>query len=185
MDDTELIAEVRRGDRKAVRELYDRHAARIWAVVRRVVGDEALAEDCAQEAWIRIYRALQGFRGDAKFSTWSHRIAVNAAIEGLRRHGRRGGREEPLDRLPPVGARDDPTILGIALERAVEALPDGMREVLVLHDVEGYTHVEIGEALDIAAGTSRSQLFKARARLREMMRSESSTERSEGATCRT
>lgn len=185
MDDTELVARVLRGNRRAVRELYDRHASRIWAVVRRVVADESLAEDCAQEAWMRIYRALPGFRGDARFSSWSHRIAVNCAIEGLRRQGRRGGREEPIDRIPSIGTSDGSAVLRIALERAIDRLPDGMREVLVLHDVEGYTHVEIGEALGIAAGTSRSQLFKARARLRETMRAESNTERSEGSTCRT
>jgi len=186
MDDIELITKARRGEPDAARALYDRHASRVWAVIRRMIGDRALAEECAQEAWLRIYRALPGFRGDARFSSWAHRIAVHCAIEGLRRRGRTQGRERPLEAGPAASSRAAPVVLRIALERAIDALPEGMREVLVLHDVEGYSHVEIGEALGIAAGTSRSQLYKARARVREALRADSRTiDRSEGSRCPT
>ncbi|MFW6078701.1 MAG: RNA polymerase sigma factor, partial [Gemmatimonadota bacterium] len=172
--ETELIRRAREGDRQAIRTLYERHAARVYAVVRRFAADDALAEDWAQEAWIRAIRALPRFRGDARFSTWLHRIAVNTALQGQRRRRSRQGREEPIPASLPAAASsstDDPKVLlRLRLERALERLPEGMRKVLVLHDVEGYTHEEIGEMLGVATGTSKSQLFKARARMRELLR---------------
>ncbi len=169
MTDTECIARARHGDGAAMRELYARYAPRVYAVVRRLAGDDALAEDYAQEAWVRAFRALPSFRGEAAFSTWLHRIAVNSALHGQRWRTRRTGNEIPLPvALSDRGASDRP-VLRIALERALQRLPAGMRQVLVLHDVEGYTHDEIGEALGITPGTSKSQLFKARAKMREML----------------
>ena len=149
--------------------LYRRYAPRVYAVVRRFAGDDALAEDWAQEAWIRAFRALPRFRGDSSFSTWLHRVAVNSALQGRRSRNRHDSRETALP-LVLEGGTSDPTVLRISLERAVEQLPDGMRRVLILHDVEGFTHDEIGEMLGVAAGTSKSQLFKARAKMREMLR---------------
>jgi RNA polymerase sigma-70 factor, ECF subfamily len=169
VDEAQLIQQAGRGEAAAIRTLYQTHADRVWAVVRRLAADDALAEDWAQEAWIRVFRALPGFRGEARLSTWIHRIAVNAAVDGQRRRAREGF-TEPLDDESGDAVTAMPEIeLGLALERAVDRLPRGMREVLVLHDVEGYTHEEIGETLGVAAGTSRSQLFKARARLRETL----------------
>lgn len=168
--DQQLIARAKQGDAAAIRSLYDRHAARVYSVVRRFAGDDALAEDWAQEAWIRAIRALPDFRGDARFSTWLHRIAVNSALQGRRRRKRHRGRERPLPESPTFPAEDRPrTLLRLRLERALDRVPDGMRRVLVLHDIEGYTHREIGELLGIATGTSKSQLFKARARMRELL----------------
>lgn len=149
--------------------LYHRYAPRVYAVVRRFAGDDAQADDWSQEAWIRAFRALPGFRGDAAFSTWLHRVAVNSALQGRRRTNRHDSRETTLPVSIP-GGRPDPAVLRIALERAVARLPEGMRQVLLLHDVEGFTHDEIGEMLGIAAGTSKSQLFKARAKMRDMLR---------------
>jgi RNA polymerase sigma-70 factor, ECF subfamily len=171
MTEQELLQQAREGDEGAMRTLYNRYAPRVYAVVRRIAGDDGLADDWAQEAWIRAFRALPGFRGDAAFSTWLHRVAVNSALQGKRSRSRHDAREEPLpDTLPgPDGGRD-PTVLRIALERALDRLPDGMRQVLVLHDVEGFTHDEIGEMLGIAAGTSKSQLSKARAKMRVQLR---------------
>ena len=171
--ETELIERAKRGDRSAIRALYDRHAERVYAVVRRFAGDDALAEDWAQEAWIRAIRALPDFRGDARFSTWMHRVAVNTALQGQRRRKSRSGREQPMPAsLPARGTKEPNVLLRMRLERALERLPDGMRRVLVLHDIEGYTHEEVGELLGVAAGTSKSQLHKARARMRELLRSQ-------------
>jgi RNA polymerase sigma-70 factor, ECF subfamily len=171
MTDNELVRRAIQGEETALRTLYSRYAPRVYAVVRRVAGDDALAEDWAQEAWIRVFRALPRFRGDSAFSTWLHRVAVNSALQGRRSRARHDEREVPL--LPAHPARgSDPTVLRITLERAMARLPDGMRRVLVLHDVEGFTHDEIGTALGISPGTSKSQLFKARAKMREMLRSD-------------
>jgi RNA polymerase sigma-70 factor (ECF subfamily) len=171
MDDADLIKQARQGDGGAVRELYQRHAGRVYAVVKRLAGhDDALAEDWAQEAWVRAIRALPTFRGDARFSTWLHRIAVNSALHGRRSRLRKAGRETAMvDDTFSVRAVAETSVLKLKLERAMERLPEGMRKVLVLHDVEGYTHEEIGEMLGVNPGTCKSQLFKARARMRRLL----------------
>jgi RNA polymerase sigma-70 factor, ECF subfamily len=168
MTEHELIRKAQRGEEAALHALYRRYAPRVYAVVRRIAGDDALADDWSQEAWIRVFRSLAEFRGEAAFSTWVHRVAVNSALQGLRTRSRHADRETELtvDRASPP---PEPAVLRLSLERAVGRLPDGMRQVLVLHDVEGFTHEEIGEMLGIAAGTSKSQLFKARAKMREML----------------
>jgi RNA polymerase sigma-70 factor (ECF subfamily) len=178
MTDQECIERAQNGDQRAIRELYDRHAARVYAVVRRLAGDDALAEDWAQEAWVRAIRALPRFRGDARFSTWIHRIAVNSALHGKRWRERRTSKEialpvAPLEPLEDHATRTDEPMLRLTLQRALDRLPDGMRQIVVLHDVQGFTHDEIGTMLGIAAGTSKSQLFKARAHLRRILRPES------------
>jgi RNA polymerase sigma-70 factor, ECF subfamily len=166
MNETDCIRRAQGGDAAAIRELYTRYAPRVHAVVRRLAGDDALAEDWAQEAWVRAFRALPGFRGDARFSTWLHRIAVNSALHGRRGRDRRAGREVALTPGTERTTSAEPVVLRLRLQRALDQLPEGMRQIVVLHDVEGYTHEEIGELLGIAPGTSKSQLFKARARLR-------------------
>ena len=170
MNETDWVRRARDGDGDAIRELHRRYAPRVFAVVRRLAGDDALAEDWAQEAWIRAIRALPSFRGDARFSTWLHRIAVNSALHGRRWRERRASNEVPLAPSLEVRERTDQAVLRVTLERALDGLPHGMRQVLVLHDVEGYTHEEIAKTLGITAGTSKSQLFKARARMRRMLR---------------
>ncbi len=169
MTETQLIQSAKQGDGGAIQALYRLYSRRVYAVVRRLAGEDALAEDWAQETWIRAVRALPTFRGEARFSTWLHRIAVNTALHARRSRERRAGKEEPLgDEFATRPAGGD-ALLRLRLERAIERLPEGMRRVLVLHDVEGYTHEEIGEMLGIAAGTCKSQLFKARARMRVML----------------
>jgi RNA polymerase sigma-70 factor (ECF subfamily) len=168
--DTELIERAKGGDGSAIRSLYDRYASRVYSVTRRLAGDDALAEDWAQEAWLRAIRALPTFRGEAAFGTWLHRIAINSALMGRRARLRLVEREAPLPEALPGASRNGDVLLKARLERAIALLPDGMRAVLVLHDVEGYTHEEIGLELGIAPGTSKSQLFKARARMRELLR---------------
>lgn len=176
MTEAELIRSAREGDASAMRALYDRHAPRVFAVVRRIAGDEAAARDCAQEAWISAIEALPSFRGDARFSTWLHRIAVNEALQFVRKSKRRRDRREPMPSTIPVDPEPSDVLLERRLERALDHLPDGMREVLTLHDVEGYTHREIGEMLGIAKGTSKSQLYKARAKMREILGTRDSSE---------
>jgi RNA polymerase sigma-70 factor, ECF subfamily len=184
MDDTQLIELARSGDGAAVRELYERHSRRVFAVVKRLAGhDDQLAEDWAQEAWVRAIRALPGFRGEARFTTWLHRIAVNSALHGRRSRMRKAGREAPMDDVHPVRPAAETSVLRMKLERAMEKLPDGMRRVLVLHDVEGYTHEEIGEMLGVTPGTCKSQLFKARARMRRLLTPAEEPAEEEMAAC--
>jgi RNA polymerase sigma-70 factor (ECF subfamily) len=169
MSETELILRAQQGDGVAIEALYRRHADRVYTVVRRVAGDDALAEDWAQEAWMRAIRALPSFRGQSLFSTWLHRIAVNCALYGRRGRERLRTREMELPDSLESASREDRPLLRMRLQDAIDRLPDGMRRVLVLHDVEGYTHEEIGEMLGVASGTCKSQLFKARAKMRSML----------------
>ena len=165
----QVIRLASQGEARAIRSLYDRYSPRVYAVVRRIAGDDDLAQDYAQEAWIRAIRALPTFRGDARFSTWLHRIAVNAALQALRKSETRDKREGPEPEQVPVAPVHEDWLLQKRLERALDGLPEGMRRVIILHDVEGYTHEEIGDVLGVTAGTSKSQLFKARAKMRVML----------------
>ena len=173
--DPELLELASEGDARAIRTLYDRFAPRVYAVVRRIAGDDDVAQDYAQEAWIRAIRALPTFRGDARFSTWLHRIAVNAALQAVRKSRTRLKRELPTtveeghDHDLAVPPKHGDAFLQRRLAGALDELPEGMRRVLILHDVEGYTHEEIGEVLGVTSGTSKSQLSKARAKMREML----------------
>ncbi|MEX2465384.1 MAG: RNA polymerase sigma factor [Gemmatimonadota bacterium] len=172
--DKHLLARASEGDPRAIRTLYDRFSPRVYAVVRRIAGDDDLAQDYAQEAWIRAIRALPTFRGDARFSTWLHRIAVNAALQAVRKAETRRKREAPavddmMNTDVAVAPSHGDAFLQQRLSKALDELPDGMRRVLILHDVEGYTHEEIGDVLGVTAGTSKSQLSKARAKMREML----------------
>ncbi len=118
---------------------------------------------------MRAIRALPTFRGEARFGTWLHRIAVNAALQAIRKEKSRTQREAPMPEDIGVAPDLGDPLLARKLEAALDELPPGMREVLILHDVEGYTHAEVGEALGVTAGTSKSQLFKARARMRRLL----------------
>lgn len=161
-------AVVRDGDEVAFRELYRRHTPRLYPLVLRMVGGEEMdAQDVVQEAWIRAVAGMRRFRGDSKFGTWLTAIGLNAARDHLRRRGRWGPTEDVTEMevaVPPAphGQRVD-------LERAIAMLPPGCRTVLVLHDVEGYTHEEIARRLGIAVGTSKSQLFAARRAARTLL----------------
>jgi RNA polymerase sigma-70 factor (ECF subfamily) len=170
MSDHELIESARGGDAAAMRLLYDRHASRVYAVTRRLINDDALAEDCAQETWMRALRALDTFRGGSAFSTWLHRIAINTALAVRRTTRKRTEREASLEDSSLPIAQERSPLLRVRLEHALGSLPDRMRQILVLHDIEGFTHQQIGEMLGIEAGTSKSQLFRARAKMREKLR---------------
>lgn len=169
MDERDLIASAKAGDRWAMGELYELHARRVFTVIRRLVGDEHLAEDLSQEAWIRAFEKLHLFRGDAAFGTWLYRLATNVALNRLRRSARRRPVESAAE-LPRVSrAQDEVIVTRQVLNQALDQLPPGYRKVLVLHDVEGWTHRDIAESLGCSTGTSKSQLHKARARMRKLI----------------
>src|SRR5678815_4782135 len=159
------------GDERALRALWTRHAPHIDLVVRRLVGgDPDLAADIAQEVWIQIFRALPSYRGDSQFSTWAHRIAVNRTLNALRTSRRLANLEtEVTEESASFEPDTDRSFIAQSIEDAAAKLSPGARAVFVLHDVEGYTHEEIAVELGITAGGSKSQLFKARAKLRKLL----------------
>jgi RNA polymerase sigma-70 factor (ECF subfamily) len=158
---------IHRGDEAAFRGLYRLHTPRLYGFTLRLLGDATEAEDVVQETWVRAVRHLGGFRWRSALSTWLLGIGHNLCRERLRSRSRRQEREA----LVPVPAMATaPGGLRVDLERAIARLPDGCRAVLMLHDVEGWTHQEIGHRLGIAAGTSKSQLSEARRRLRSWLK---------------
>jgi RNA polymerase sigma-70 factor (ECF subfamily) len=168
VDESLLIARVRAGDSAAERVLYDAHVDRVYRLAFRLAGDDALAQDFTQEAFIRAFDRLGSFRGDAAFSTWLHTITTTVVLNGLRKVKRLRQRETDIDDAQAVGVkkRESEPDLKIRLTKAIDELPEGYRTVFVLHDVEGYTHEEIGAALGVETGTSKAQLSRARAKLR-------------------
>jgi RNA polymerase sigma-70 factor, ECF subfamily len=163
------------GDEAAMRALWQRHSPHVDAVVRRLVGNDLdLAADVAQEVWIQIFRALPQYRGDAQFGTWAHRIAVNRTLNALRSSRRLAKFEsdmedEDLMDAATVEPEAERSLLMATVATAAAKLSPGARAVFLLHDVEGYTHEEIAARLGITSGGSKSQLFKARAKLRTLL----------------
>jgi RNA polymerase sigma-70 factor (ECF subfamily) len=167
-DDGELIDACRRGERRAMEALYHRYKRRVFGLVTRIVGSSD-SEEVAQEVFVRIYRGISRFRGDSALGTWIYRLAVNAALSHVTRRPRIADGEEALSRVAaPEAAPIDPG-LSARLERALLQLPAGYRAVLVLHDVNGLSHEECAEILGCRVGTSKSQLHKARARMRDLL----------------
>ena len=171
MDERELIARVRAGDGAAERALYDAHVDRVYRLAYRLAGDDALAREFTQDTFVRAFERLSSFRGEAKLSTWMHAIATSVVLNGLRKVKRLRQRETDLDDATGLsgGRREAEPDLKRRLARAIDDLPEGYRTVFVMHDVEGYTHEEIGDTLGIETGTSKAQLSRARARLRETL----------------
>jgi RNA polymerase sigma-70 factor (ECF subfamily) len=167
----QLIPRALQGDETAMRLLWSRHAPHIDAVVRRLVGpDLDLAADIAQEVWIQIFRALPQYRGDSQFGTWAHRIAVNRTLNALRKTRRLAKIETDVEEDSAIVDPDpDRALVLETIENAARKLSPGARAVFLLHDVEGFTHEEIAERLGITSGGSKSQLFKARAKLRTLL----------------
>ena len=165
-----LIRRAIQGDERALRMLWSQHAPHIDAVVRRLVGDPEQAADIAQDVWMQIFRALPGFRGDAQFGTWAHRIAVNRTLNALRKSRRIAKAETAIEEDTAATEIDDErAFLAASIDQAAARLPAGARMVFMLHDVEGYTHEDIARELGITTGASKSQLFKARAKLRRLL----------------
>jgi len=171
MDEKQTIQRAIQGDEAAMRSLWTRHAPHIDAVVRRLVGNDLdLAADVAQEVWIQIFRALPQYRGDSQFGTWAHRIAVNRTLNALRKTRRLAKIETDVEEdTASVEPDTERSLMMQTIESAATKLSPGARAVFLLHDVEGYTHEEIAERLGITSGGSKSQLFKARAKLRTLL----------------
>jgi RNA polymerase sigma-70 factor (ECF subfamily) len=167
----DVIARAASGDPEAQRALYEAHVDRVYRLAYRLAGDDDLARDFTQDAFIRAFQRLGEFRGDSAFGTWLHTITVSVALNGLRKVKRLRSRETSLEHAEALGTtprRADPD-LKTRLHQAIDNLPTGYRTVFVMHDVEGFTHEEIAQALGVQPGTSKAQLFRARARLREAL----------------
>jgi RNA polymerase sigma-70 factor (ECF subfamily) len=168
-DDAHLIAACRRGEARAMEMLYHQYKRRVFGMAHRIVGSSD-AEEVAQEVFVRVFRGLAAFRGDSALSTWIYRLTVNAALSHLARRGRRHevGDESLVDLpAPPTTERD--SALAARIATALTQLPAGYRAILVLHDVEGLSHEECAAILECRIGTCKSQLHKARARMRELL----------------
>ena len=175
--DRELVQRCRRGELGAFEELYKRYGSRLYTVAYRITGSAADAEDLVQDMFLQVFRRLESFRGEAALGTWLHRLAVNTCLDFVRsKQGRRQrvtDADDDLDALesPAAGPwRAEAALDRMDLERAIAQLPPSYRRAFLLHDVEGLAHHEIGETLGIAEGTSKSLLFKARTRLRDILR---------------
>src|SRR6201994_3714673 len=189
--EAEAIAKAQAGDATSFEILYSLHKRRVYSLCLRMLGNVAEAEDLTQEAFLQLYRKIGTFRGDSAFSTWLHRLSVNVVLMHLRKKGlpevSLEETMEPQQEDGPkkdVGTRDNVlagSIDRVNLERAVESLPPGYRIIFVLHDVEGYEHNEIAEMMGCSIGNSKSQLHKARMKLRDLLKT---TTRAEKATRR-
>jgi len=170
-EDRELVTGVLAGDPSAERRLYDAHVDRVYRLAFRLAGDPDLAQEFTQEAFIRAFDRLDTFRGDARLSTWLCSVATSVVFNGLRKIKRVRQREVDLDAVAPRAdtRREADPDLKERLHAAIEDLPRGYRAVFVMHDVEGYTHEEIGSALGIRPGTSKAQLSRARGKLRQSL----------------
>lgn len=173
--DLELAARCRAGDADAFEELYRQHVRRLFALVLRMTGSADEAEDLLQEVFLQAHRKLSGFRGESALGTWLYRLTMNHCLDHLR--GRQAKMSRATESLDEEGAIEPAapapvvpsTISRIDLERAIEQLPPGSKAVFLLHDVEGFEHQEIAEILGISEGTSKSQVHKARMKLRALL----------------
>ena len=170
MVSSELLTACRRGDRRAFEELVELTHRRVYSLAYRLTGDRVEAEDVAQEAYLRMFRGLAGFREEARFETWMHRIVTNCAISMMKRRGRFGDvlAEEPED-LPVPDTAASIVVERDSLSRAIAVLPPGQRVVLLLKDVYGLSFREIGEEVGIEEGAVKVRLHRARKRLRELL----------------
>jgi RNA polymerase sigma-70 factor (ECF subfamily) len=170
-EDSGLVERAGGGDRAAFEVLYRRHRDRVYGLLWRLAGgDAALAEDLLQEAFVRAWQKLDSFRGESRFSTWLHRLSANVALSDRRIRMKRVQRETVLDEAAErtaMGDRDVRAGQQMDLERAIAALPERARTVLVLYDIEGYSHAEIAELTDMAVGSSKAQLHRERKLIRE------------------
>ncbi len=174
VDESSLVERARAGDAQAFERIYRLHCDRIYALCWRLCGgDEAIAEDLVQEAFVRAWKKLHLFRGESSFGTWMHRLAANVALSDRRIRMRRVAREAPMTEVverTAIGARDVTQGLRSDLEQAIGGLPERARTVLVLYEIEGYQHTEIAEMTGMAVGSSKAQLHRARKLVREAMK---------------
>jgi RNA polymerase sigma-70 factor (ECF subfamily) len=181
LSEAEAIERAKQGDAEAFQVLYDMHKRRVYSLCLRMTANTAEAEDLAQEAFLQLFRKIATFRGESAFSTWLHRLSVNVVLMHLRKKGlpvvsleetTQGGSEEDTPKKD-FGAEDMAlagSIDRLQLQKAVENLPPGYRTIFVLHDVEGYEHNEIAGIVGCSIGNSKSQLHKARMKLRDLLK---------------
>lgn len=184
--EADALTRAQAGDHLAFSQLYALHKRRIYSLCLRMVGNAAEAEDLTQEAFLQLHRKIATFRGDSAFSTWLHRLAINVVLMQLRKKGLTlVSMDEAMEPAPEGGpgrsfGTADLALTGsidrLALERAVADLPAGYRLIFVLHDIEGYEHNEIASMLECSIGNSKSQLHKARLKLREALRTQTRQE---------
>lgn len=168
-DERGLVLAAQRGEREAFSELVRRHQRRAYVVARSIVVNHEDAEDAVQEAFLHAYKAIHRFLPDQAFGAWLHRIVANAALDVTRRRKVRAAEELPETVASPFRDPAESGELRQKLREALMTLPERQRSVIVLHDVEGYKHAEIGKMLDIPEGTARSDLHYARAQLRRIL----------------
>ena len=171
MQERELVKAVLNGDKDAQRRFYDSHVDRVFALTFRMTGNESSARECTQTAFIRIFDKLRGFRGESALATWVHTVAVSVVLQWRRDMARRGLREIPTESIEdfPAAAPERSSLLDESVRRAIDSLSAKYQTIVVMHDIEGYTHEEIGTALGIATGTSKVRLSRARKKLRDML----------------
>lgn len=174
--DLQLTQMAARGDMAAFEEIYQRHHRRVYSICLRMLQNAHEAEDLTQDVFIQLYRKIGSFRGDSAFTTWLHRMTVNQVLMHFRK------RNVKYEKTTEEGETPDQVVVGtsdpermrvvdkIALENAIDQLPDGYKNVFVLHDVEGFEHEEVARILGCSVGTSKSQLHKARLKLRKLLK---------------
>ncbi|MDQ3917347.1 MAG: sigma-70 family RNA polymerase sigma factor [Acidobacteriota bacterium] len=179
--DFDLAKAAAAGDGRAFEELYRRHYRRVYALTLRMMGNPTEAEDMTQEVFLQLFNKIGMFRGESQFTTWLHRMTVNQVLMHFRKKSTRSEllTDEGETPVQIVKGTENPgtmpVIDRISLERALGQLPTGYRTVFVLHDIEGYEHYEIADMLGIAEGTSKSQLHKARLKLRQLIRQQAAS----------
>ncbi len=168
VDDQQLIALVLAADPKAERAFYDRHVDKVYRLAHRLAGDASMAAEFTQETFVRAFERLAQFRGDAALSTWICAICVTVSMNGLRSRSTRQKRETGYEDALSFAdtSRESEPDLKVRMRLAIDALAEGYRTVFLMHDLEGYTHEEIGRTLEIQPGTSKARLFHARRKLR-------------------
>lgn len=179
LSEAEAIERAKQGDAEAFETLYHLHKRRVYSLCLRMTANTAEAEDLTQEAFLQLFRKISTFRGESAFSTWLHRMSVNVVLMHLRKKGlavvpledtieteEESPKKEPGAEDPVLASSVD----RLQLERAIDALPPGYRTIFVLHDVEGYEHNEIAEMVGCSIGNSKSQLHKARLKLRDLLK---------------
>ena len=180
LNEAEAIEKAKLGDAEAFQALYERHKRRVYSLCLRMTSNTAEAEDLTQEAFLQLYRKIATFRGESAFSTWLHRLSVNVVLMHLRK---KSLPVVPIEETTAPGEEDTPkkdfgaedlalagSIDRLQLQKAVDDLPPGYRTIFVLHDVQGYEHNEIAQIVGCSIGNSKSQLHKARMKLRDLLK---------------
>jgi RNA polymerase sigma-70 factor (ECF subfamily) len=179
LTEAQAIERAKQGDAEAFEVLYNLHKRRVYSLCLRMTANTAAAEDLSQEAFLQLFRKIATFRGESAFSTWLHRMAVNVVLMQLRKKGLsvvpledtvETEEDVPRKELGATDAKLAGSVDRLQLQRAIDALPPGYKSIFVLHDVEGYEHNEIAEMVGCSIGNSKSQLHKARLKLRELLK---------------